>query len=368
MLATAVLALAMFVIPYPGDTAPADSLGLSPGAEPPAIGAEEPPTGGEVAPSDRPGGPSGPFDPGHPLAFGGAIVAVSAVAAAATTARRRESSRAHPPPNVDVVFVSGHGSRPGGTFGDLIGSIGLAPGQVHEFDWLLAAPEAGTFHDASEEARVGPAADALEGYLAGVSRPGRGIYVVGHSKGGATVAEMVARWDRHPERRVPGVFGAALLDPPMSTGWLGAAQSAGVLYGPMPDDGGYSPMRRRMFGLGRSEDTRAFLGRASSVETMVIRNPDAFFTNFRGHPQGLRVYDLDDGGEHVFATLGDDPIARVGEAHSSVLHHPQVADCILAELHAPGECEWPQDRRPAVFQPSMPRSVGGAAGVGNYVL
>ena len=44
-------------------------------------------------------------------------------------------------------------------------------------------------------------------------------------------------------------------------------------------------------------------GEKSGVEVVIVRNPDAGFTNFRDRPDGVRVYDLDDGGGGMLESL-----------------------------------------------------------------
>ena len=64
---------------------------------------------------------------------------------------------------------------------------------------------------------------------------------------------------------------------------------------------------------------------------MVVRNPQSGVAGFADIPEGLRVYDADDGGPGVLETLFTRPWAiasRIAAAHNSVLHDPRVADCV----------------------------------------
>ena len=82
------------------------------------------------------------------------------------------------------------------------------------------------------------------------------------------------------------------------------------------------------------------------MEVVAIRNPDAVFTNFWDNPEGLRVYDLvDDGDWSALAYWPVPPlvVARTYEAHSSVLEHWAVVECIKAEVDRAGSCEWKGD-------------------------
>ena len=98
------------------------------------------------------------------------------------------------------------------------------------------------------------------------------VWLVGFSKGGATVAELIAAWDRGLFGPTANVEGAMLLDPPMARGMHGTLQSAGTVVGPVPDDGGYDPVDCSFLWFGCHDD-RAHLGDASGVEVIVVRNP-----------------------------------------------------------------------------------------------
>jgi hypothetical protein len=310
------LALALQVSPVPGD-----GVRLAPDpVVTTTIAADAPATGSGF--------------PLPPVAGGGALVGLAAVALAGRTRRREPDSDAEPL----VVFVSGHGndSAPG-LFSDLVALMGLDPGQARYFDYRWAA--GGFSHDtASENASIDETADALAGYLAGLEELGRPIYLVGFSKGGAGIAELLARWDRDSFGDSHGVVGATLLDPPLASGVHGWLQSVGTAVGFIPDDGGYNPIH---CDGARCVDTRVHLGEASGVEVMVVRNPQAGITNFADVPDGLRVYEAPDGGPGFLQTLVTRPwdlVSRATDAHLAVLDDPKVAQCISAEITGSGTC------------------------------
>jgi hypothetical protein len=269
----------------------------------------------------------------------GAVVAVAGAAVATVRRRRSEDGPL-------VVFVSGHGQdSPQAAFASLARSMGLDGADIRYFDyrWAEATDGHGT---ASEHAGIDDAADALQGYLAGVAGEGRPIAVVGFSKGGAAIAEVIGRWDRVDALRVPSVHTAVLLDPPIAGGLLGRLQSLGRHVGPIPDDGGYHP---RPCPWPWCRDHRRHLGEASGVSVAVIRNPKAGVTNLGGIPDGLRVYDARDDGPDLVDLLFTRPWAipgRASEAHTAVLHDPEVADCIVAEMRRPGTCRLPRAGHP----------------------
>ncbi|HEX9856102.1 MAG TPA: hypothetical protein VGC47_12380 [Acidimicrobiia bacterium] len=283
-------------------------------------------------PSPSPAGPAGM-----------AALAMLAVAAGSARGGRRSRSgdagRAAFPADVVLVFVPGFGSERTGTFAPLVARLGVPPNQYVEFDWRLAA--GGVSHPiAASGASVAEGADALEAMLGSLATEGKRVYLVGHSKGGAAIAELVARWDRAPHLRVRDVVGSALLDPPLDVGLLGALQSLGLPFVVVPNDGGYDPQACTVTRCG---DARVDLGVASSVEVLVIRNPDAAVTSFVDVPDGLRVHDLErDGGTHAF--VGGRSLAgmleRIQEAHTAPIGHPATAACILEELRELRSCRW----------------------------
>ncbi len=238
------------------------------------------------------------------------------------------------------VFVPGHGGAPE-DFDDLIGRMGIDAEQVAAFDYRWVWMDA-EHREAARWAVTSEAAGALHAYLDALAETHDEIYLVGHSKGGAVITEMLSRWDRTPAIAVEEVGGAALLDSPISGGALGGLQRLGYLFGPVADNGKFTAQQCTWF---RCVDLRDHLGDGGGVEVIAVRNPDALITNFLDIPEDMRVYDLDDGGPHPFAwpwNLGD-AYARIGEAHGSVMHSDVVADCIMAEANEPGSCVWPDE-------------------------
>ncbi|HSG78275.1 MAG TPA: alpha/beta fold hydrolase [Acidimicrobiia bacterium] len=323
---------------------PGDASRLAPGPRPvaPEVIATVP---------DAPTGDSG----GLPaLPAGGAIAAV-AVAVIAAVRRRASlftSSPAtalglQPPDDVIVVFVPGYGSSSSAeTFGDLIDLMGLSEDQVRHFDYRWVG-EGFDHAEAARTADVEDAAAALAGFTTGVAGGGREVHLVGHSKGGAIIAEMIEQWDRGRLPAVDGVTGATLLDPPLASGIHGLGQSAGVVLDwlyerlpfvdlpGLPHDGGYNPVECSV-GVFDCTDHRNGLGQASGVDVAVVRAPDAAVTNFKDVPDGMSVYEVDTPGPSAvdafpnpFAVLG----AIVG-AHKAVLHHPDVAACVVSRMSA----------------------------------
>ena len=304
-----------------GIGAPGDALGLSPG-EP-----DRP----------RPGPRRIPLAPASGAGIGGAVIA------SAVLARRRHTGSASDPRDPLFVYVPGHGGDPRG-FDDLASRIGVDGDDVRVFDYRWAWPSNDPL-EASRRATADDAADALGAYLAALGADGRPIYLVGHSKGGAVITEVVGRWDQHPIVGVDAVVGAAILDPPISSGPLGLLQSLGWFHSSTADDGLFDPIR---CGWSGCRDIRDGLGQKSGVEVVIVRNPDAGFTNFRDRPDGVRVYDLDDGRggmlsrfPNIFGMWG-----RMGDAHNSVLHSDTVAACIAAEAKRVGSCTWPTSNPP----------------------
>jgi len=90
----------------------------------------------------------------------------------------------------------------------------------------------------------------------------------------------------------------------------------------------------------------------------VIRNPHSAIANFGDAPEGLRVYDLDDGRPGFTSAPFDDPMGRVVEAHNSMLHHPAVAACLVQELWQANACVWDQSED----EPSLPAATGRGGG------
>jgi hypothetical protein len=321
-----VLALAVVLLAEP---VPGDGLRLAPD---PAPG---------PAPAFSGAVPAAPGTPWLPVgaALGGLAAGVAALAAGLWTTRREDWPVADPAEPL-VVFVGGHGSGPApGIFAHLVTLMGLDPADARYFDYRWA--DGGADHvRASQGATADETADALAGYLAGLSALGRPLYLVGFSKGGAGIAELVARWDRG-QPGAENVQGAALLDPPLAAGIHGFLQSLGTLWGPLADDGGYRPVTCSLWSC---TDSRAHLGEASGVQVMVVRNPQSGVANFADLPAGLTVYEASDGGPGFWETLFTRPWAlagRIGEAHTAVLHDPRVAGCIAAQIRGTGSCPLP---------------------------
>jgi hypothetical protein len=319
--------------------------------------------------------PSAPEDSGGPV-MPAALGASAALAAVLTVGAGKRSRRRDdlvpggalglsPPEDALVVFVPGHGNGLGPElFGDLVDMMDIDPDQVRYFDYRWATGS-GDPMDASENASVDDIADALDGYLAGLADAGRPIYLVGFSKGGSSLAELVGRWDQRGEEPTNLVGGVALLEAPIASGPLGLLQSAGRLWGPIPDDGGYDPIECSFLGS-RCRDTRENLGESSGVGVVVIRNPKAGITNLAGVPKGLRVYNAADDGATFFETLWSDPLdlpSRVDRAHHAVLSDPRVARCLVSEMNRPGTCGLP---RAGSLPPAglIGRGPGGAIRIG----
>ncbi|MEE8330474.1 MAG: hypothetical protein V3R84_01755, partial [Acidimicrobiia bacterium] len=239
---------------------------------------------------------------------------------------------------VRILFVPGFGSQATGTFDELMDRLGIVNDgdlDVVEFDHRMVY-QADSHVSASKHVSVDDLADGLGSMLTAMAMaPGGPIYLVGHSKGAVAIAELLARWDRRPGLAVGTVAGAALLDPPISSGLLGAGQSFGSYFLPaVPNDGGYSP--HQCDGLFDCHDTRRHLGQEAGVEVTVFRNPDAMVTNFTDNPPGLRVLDVRDPGVEMSLSIG-----AIGDAHSFPLHSVAVAACIADEMRTPGACNWP---------------------------
>lgn len=273
-----------------------------------------------------------PLAPTGGLGLGGAAIV------AATMVRRRRAGTSSGSQDPLFVYVPGHGGGADG-FDDLAGMMGVGSVDIRAFDYRWAWPSDDPLA-ASQRVPTNNAADALGEYLAMLASEGRPIYLVGHSKGGAVITELVGRWDGDPSTGVDSVIGATILDPPIASGPLGLLQSLGWFHGDTPDDGLFNPVQ---CGWSGCRDIRDGLGGRSGVEVVIVRNPDAVVTNLYAHPDDVRVYDLDDGGGSPFARFPRvlAMLSRVGDAHNSVLHSDTVADCIAAEAESVGSCSWP---------------------------
>lgn len=335
-------------------TAVSGAVGLEPGEPPTGVESSIPPSAspvGGVMDAPGPGGGdaadtsghemagSAPADPGFAaFVFSLVLGALASVAASVADARvRREellASMPKAPGDVIVVLVGGYGSGYGAEFQHLIAALGLGDSQVAHFDYRWPSAQVSHVH-ATEAAAIAGVAGSLEAFIAGLSRAGSPIYLIGFSKGGAAVAHLVADWDANGGRAADRVVGAALLDPPLADGAGGLVQSLGSLVPLLPNDGGYAPIRCE----GGCRDTRAHLGEASGVAVTVFRNPDASVANFTGSPPGMRVFDIDDGRPPP----ARHDLAGISSAHRFALVSAAVASCIGTEMAEPGSCEFDEE-------------------------
>lgn len=319
--------------------------------------AEDPPpmspSVSEVA--DSPASPPSP--PGFPA---GAFVLASAVMAAAALARKGPGSALglRPPEDALVVFVPGHGQgEAAAAFGDLIDLMGLDRDDVRFFDYRLTTGQSDPV-SASQRAPIDDTVRSLNAYVAAVAAEGRPVYLVGFSKGGASVASLIAAWDDGAFGPADSVAGAFLLDPPIASGTHGWLQSVGMMVGTIPDDGGYDPVACGFLWWG-CHDEREHLGKASGVEVLVVRNPKAGITSFSDHPEGLRVVDAPDQGRGFWDQMWRNPLGvpgRVEEAHESVLTDGAVAACLVNEMRLVGSCGLEPSRPPTVTKPYTRRA------------
>jgi len=311
---------------------PGAGLGLIPGSpKEPALWEIRPPemVGGLPLTPDR-GAPT------HGTLFAGVAAALLAALRAAAAQRRRDiASIPSTPPDMVVLFVSGFDQPPESEFAQLIEWMKLSPDQVRYFDYRWVKP-VDDHEAATRRAGNGELVDGLHAHLAGMAAMSdRPIYLVGFSKGGAAIAGLLKRWDGHPADAVPSVVGAALLDPPISGRLFGALQSVGSFISVLPNDGGYTPTHCGFLGHFGCHDTRVDLGKDSGVEVVVFRHEDSQLANFRDHPEGLRVYELEDG---LPSGLGFSD--RITTAHKAVFASPEVAACIAHEMRRVRTCEW----------------------------
>jgi len=286
--------------------------------------------------------PVAPAEPGPTPAAPAALAVAAAVAAAVALARRDPGAALglEPPHDAVVVFVPGHGQgEASAAFGNLIDMMGLDPDDARYFDYRWVTGQADPV-EASEHAGIDDSVRGLNAYLGAVSGEGRPVWLVGFSKGGATVADLIGAWDDGAFGPAGVVEGAFLLDPPIAAGAQGWLQSLGRAYGPIPDDGGYDPVQCGFLWWG-CHDERAHLGEASGIDVVVVRNPKAGITSFGDHPDGLRVLNAPDGGPGFWEQAWRDPLGlpgRVAAAHDGVLDDPAVAQCLVAEMWDPGSC------------------------------
>lgn len=320
-LALAVMSLSVPLVGVdPPDLVPGDGLALDP--VPPVVVPVNLPTGGGEGPTS-------------PLPFGlGGLAGVAVLGGGVAVARRRRNRSTDPV----FVVVHGNGGEPS-DFDILLTELGATPADVVAFDWRSV--EAGeTSSDASKTASTERAAAELDRLIRDLSVDHSNIYSLHHSKGGAAGVAMIAALDDGTRPPIDGYRGAALLDPAISSGAIGAMQRFGGWSQFIPDNGGFDPVACTDDGC---RDTRDHLGEASGVEVIAIRNPDAVLTNFWDRPEGMRVYDLvDDGGisAAIFASVPPLAVLRTFQAHSSVLDHWAVVDCLKAEVAQSGSCTW----------------------------
>ena len=148
-------------------------------------------------------------------AAGGVVALVAALTPAISRGvRRRRARRSDSEPF--FIYVPGHGGSPSG-FDDLAGRMGLDSERIRVFDYRWAHADRSA-EAASRQAPTARAADALDFYLREQAKLHSQIYLVGHSKGGAVITELVSRWDADPSRTVQAVTGAPSLDPPIAAG------------------------------------------------------------------------------------------------------------------------------------------------------
>lgn len=288
-----------------------------------------------VSPVGLPQTPTGPSRSTYPLGIGG-MAAVGVLGAGVVVERRRRRS-------MDPLFVLVHGN--GGSaesFDPLLEQLSVETFSVVTFDWRTAGAGA-TSTDASKTASAEAAAVKLDEFLRQLSEDHGNIYTLHHSKGGAAGVAMISALDDGTRPPIDGYVGAALLDPAIAGGPLGALQRLGGIATYIPDNGGFDPVACTSDGC---RDRREHLGVASGVEVIAIRNPDAVLTSFWERPEGLRVFDLVDDGKPSALWFWNTPplfAARMSEAHGSVIKHWVVADCISAEVAKAGSCVWKGD-------------------------
>ena len=308
----ALATVVLFAIPLPqtDPMSPGDGLGLSPN---PIVRSGQTPT--------RPIRQDFPVS----LPFAGAVAGAAGVAAMYRVKRDNRPL---------LVVVHGHGGDPDG-FDKLIEDMDIDGVRVVDFDYSWV--DGGT--DSTTSSRTVPTVDAaiaLDAFIRSLVATNSNVYSIHHSKGGAVGVSMIASLDDGTRPPIDGYRGAALLDPAIAAGALGAMQSAGQGHHWLPDDGGFDPIRCTVDGC---RDIRDHLGAASGVEVIAVRNRDALVTNFTDRPEGLRVFNLHDGLPSPFF-YGGLFLPRIFQAHNSVLTHRDVANCVKAEISLPGSCEW----------------------------
>ena len=344
LLAAAVAAVALLSGPVAEQepASPGDGLGLAP--QPIAVspvGLPEVPSD-DLALSQASAGRHAHDPRPHP----GPWVPVPLGVAAAVGAAFSTPRRAHRADEPLYFLVHGNGGS-ADDFDPLLDLMGVDRRRVVAFDYRSVAPGASStavsrWVDTNEVARE------IDAQLRDLAENHAVIYSIHHSKGAAAGVMAIAAIDDGTRPPIDGYRGAALLDPPIAAPPLGVLQRLGQPFGWAPDNGGFNPIRCDDEGC---RDIREHLGRSAGVEVIAVRNPDAELTNFRDHPDGLRVYDLEHDGDASAWAYWWNPVAmvrRMFEAHTSVLAHRSVAECIGAEVVAPGTCRWnraPRRRR-----------------------
>ena len=306
-----------------------------------------------VPPPNEPA-PAPPAEPGGGVPGAALLLGLGAVAAVLASQRPGSALGLRPPADAMVVFVPGHGQGLGqDVFREFVDLMGIDPEDARYFDYRWVTGDADPHH-ASMRAPVEPTAASLNAYLAGVADGERPVWLIGFSKGGTAVAELVAAWDDGIFGPTANVEGAMLLDPPMAKGVHGALQSVGRMVGPIPDDGGYDPVGCAFLWFG-CHDARAHLGEDSGIEVIVVRNPRAGITSFGDRPPGLRVIDAPDDGPGPWGQIFQNPLrlpARLAEAHESVLSDPAVVRCLVSEMWKTGTCELEAPRLGSLRMPA----------------
>ena len=308
-------------------------LGLSPGDEPVPVEIPVPPPVESPEPAPVPPSDSG----SSPIPI---LLGLAAAAAALAALRPGAALGLRPPEDAMVVFVPGHGQGAGeDVYREFVDLMGLDPDDARYFDYRWVTGDSNP-HRASALAPTEQTAASLNAYLAGVADGDRPVWLVGFSKGGAAVAELIAAWDDGLHRPPANVVGAMLLDPPMARGIHGTLQSVGQMVSLIPDDGGYDPVDCAFLWFGCHDD-RAHLGDGAGIEVIVVRNPRAAVTSFGDHPPGLRVVDAPDDGPGPWGQVLENPFhlfGRLSEAHEAVLSDPAVARCLVSEMWQPRSC------------------------------
>lgn len=331
-----------------GTLALGPGLGLVAGDEP-----VPPPSPAPEVPEPEP-----PAEPAPGTPIDAVLLGMAAAAALLAASRPGGALGLRPPEDALVVFVPGHGQGLGEeVYADFVAEMGLDPDAARYFDYRWVTGDSDPKR-ASALAPTDRTAGSLNAYLAGVAEGERPVWLVGFSKGGAVVAELVSAWDRGAHEPGANVVGAMLLDPPMARGLHGTLQSIGRFVGALPDDGGYDPVDCPLIWLW-CRDARAHLGEGSGVEVVVVRNPQAAVTSFGDHPAGLRVLDAPDDGPGPWGQLLTNPFrlfGRLGEAHEAVLSDPAVARCLVAEMWQRGSCPLGRPQPVAPFRPLRMRA------------